>query len=120
MHRNFPQLNESETEVLTIRPAKFPDDLAKALLFVVSLFIVHPVVSSSFFHVRSATKIKLFLSLGELEVVLHAFITSGLDYCNPLYVGVSQSSLAQLQLVQNAATGLLTGIRRTLAVHNYS
>ena len=41
-----------------------------------------------------------------------AVISSRLDYCNALYVGVSQSSLSRLQLVQNAAARLLTNTNR--------
>ena len=37
---------------------------------------------------------------------------SRLDYCNSLYFGVDQCLLRRLQLVQNAAARLLTGIRR--------
>ncbi len=36
-------------------------------------------------------------------MVIHAFITSRLDYCNSLYYGVNQSSMGRLQTVQNAA-----------------
>ncbi len=36
-------------------------------------------------------------------MVIHAFITSRLDYCNSLYYGVNQSSIGRLQMVQNAA-----------------
>lgn len=35
-----------------------------------------------------------------------------LDYCNSLYLGISGSSLAHLQLVQNTAARLLTGSRK--------
>ena len=45
-------------------------------------------------------------------MVIHAFITTHLDYCNALYVGVNQSSLSRLQLVQNAAARLLTKTRK--------
>ncbi len=43
-----------------------------------------------------------------MESVIHAFISSRLDYCNGLYLGVSQSLFSHLQLVQNAAARLLT------------
>ncbi len=52
------------------------------------------------------------LARQHFETVLHAFITSRLDHCNALCSGVSQSSLARLQLVQNAAAHLLTGARQ--------
>ncbi len=41
--------------------------------------------------------------------MIHAFITSRLDYCNSLYAGISQTALSRLQLVQNVAARLLTG-----------
>ncbi len=43
---------------------------------------------------------------------MHAFVSSRLDYCNSLYVGINQSSLSRLQIVQNAAARLLTGSRK--------
>ena len=39
-------------------------------------------------------------------------MTSRLDYCNAVYVGVNQASISRLQLVQNAAARLLTGTRK--------
>lgn len=36
----------------------------------------------------------------DLERVIHTFVTSGLDYCNSLYVGLDQSSIKHLNLVQ--------------------
>lgn len=55
---------------------------------------------------------KSFLSVPDLETVIHAFISTRLDYCNALYVGISQSLISRLQLVQNAAARLLTGIKK--------
>ncbi len=57
-------------------------------------------------------KVKPFLPRKEFESVIHAFISSRLDYCNTLYVGLDQSSLQRLQLVQNAAARLLTGTKK--------
>ncbi len=55
---------------------------------------------------------KSFLSGPDLEIVIHAFISSRLDYCNSLYLGVSQSlAISRLQLVQNAAARLLTSTK---------
>lgn len=47
-----------------------------------------------------------------MEVLIHAFVFSRLDYCNSLYIGVSHSTLNRLQGVQNAAARLLTGTRK--------
>jgi len=73
---------------------------------------IRSVVKTSFFQLRQLAKIKPFLSKQHFETVIHAFVTTRLDYCNALYVGVSGSSIAHLQMVQNAAARLLTGTRK--------
>jgi len=63
---------------------------------------INSVVKSSFLHLRQLAKIKPFLSKQHFETVINAFVTTGLDYCNALYVGVSGSSIARLQIAKNA------------------
>ena len=60
----------------------------------------------------AALKVKPFLSQLDLERAIHAFISSRLDYCNALYVGLSLSSISRLQLVQNAVARFLTSTSR--------
>ena len=36
-------------------------------------------------------------------MVLHAFVTSRIDYCNGLFYGLPDCGIAKLQRVQNAA-----------------
>jgi len=50
---------------------------------------ISSVIGSSFFHLRLLAKIKTFLSGKSLEVAIHAFITTRLDYCNSIYYGIS-------------------------------
>ncbi len=59
---------------------------------------INSVVKSAFFQLRMIAKIKSFLSFK--ETVIHAFTSSRLDYCNSLYLGVTQSCLSRLQLVR--------------------
>lgn len=73
---------------------------------------INAVVKSSFFQLRQLAKIKPVLQKQHFETVIHAFVTTRLDYCNALYLGVNGSSIARLQLVQNAAARLLTGTRK--------
>ncbi len=73
---------------------------------------VHNLIKSCYFHLRNITKIKSTLSFHDLERLIHAFVFSHLDYCNDLFTCLSQSSVAQLQLVQNAATRILTTSNR--------
>jgi len=52
------------------------------------------------------------LVLEAAKTLVHAFISRRLDYCNSLLYGVSDSLLAKLQTVQNAAARVITGTRR--------
>ncbi|KAF7651145.1 hypothetical protein LDENG_00115480 [Lucifuga dentata] len=40
-------------------------------------------------------------------MIIHAFVSSHLDYCNSLFTCLSKASLDRLQAVQNAAAKLL-------------
>ncbi len=73
---------------------------------------IDTVVKTSLFQLRLLAKVKQFLNRPDLEKAIHAFISSRLDYCNVLYVGISQASINCLQLVQNAAACLLTNTPR--------
>ena len=47
------------------------------------------------------------------EKLIHAFISSGVDYCNGLLTSLPKKTIKQLQLIQNAAASVLTKTRRT-------
>ena len=50
--------------------------------------------------------------LSEADALIHAFMSSSLDYCNSVFSGLPNSNTRSLQLVQNAAARLLTGTRK--------
>ena len=50
--------------------------------------------------------------MADAETIVHAFVTSRLDYCNVLYSGLPASSTNSLQLVQNAAARILTRTKK--------
>ena len=74
---------------------------------------VRSVSKACFYHLRNIAKLRTVVSHPELEMIIHAFISSRLDYCNSLFTCLSKSSLDRLQLVQNAAARLLTRSRRS-------
>ena len=55
-------------------------------------------------------RIEKYLSRDSLITLVHAFITSRLDYCNGLLFGLPKAQIAKLQRVQNAAARLILGI----------
>uniref|UniRef100_A0A8C6KM62 Reverse transcriptase domain-containing protein n=2 Tax=Nothobranchius furzeri TaxID=105023 RepID=A0A8C6KM62_NOTFU len=73
---------------------------------------INSVVRSCFYQLRRLTHLRRILKRRHLESVIHAFITSRLDYANALLVGVPDSALNRLQVVQNAAARFLTGTHR--------
>ncbi len=52
------------------------------------------------------------LHVSDAEKLVHAFMTSRLDYCNALLGGCPASSINKLQVVQNAAARVLTRSRK--------
>ncbi|XP_060100566.1 uncharacterized protein LOC132575897 [Heteronotia binoei] len=67
---------------------------------------------SAFFHLRRAKQLAPFLERDDLATVIHATVTSRLDYCNALYMGLPLCRTQKLQSVQNAAARLLLGLPR--------
>jgi len=67
---------------------------------------------SCFFYMRQLRSIKQALTLDATRTLIHAFISSRLDYCNSLLAGISSQLLQKLQVVQNAAARLVTGARK--------
>jgi len=57
-----------------------------------------------------------------MKTLVQAFITTQLDSCNSVLVGVSNQLLQRMQVIQNAATCFITGARRfehmTLVLRN--
>ncbi len=70
------------------------------------------VTKTAFFHLRNISKLRNMLSVSDAEMLVHAFMTSRLDYCNALLGGCPASSINKLQIVQNAAARVLTRSRK--------
>ena len=65
---------------------------------------------SCFFQLRQLKQIKRLLSAVNIKALLHAFVTSRLDYCNSLLAGQPAGLLDRLQSIQNAAAHVYAGI----------
>ena len=52
------------------------------------------------------------MSRQDLEKLIHAFISSRLDYCNRIFSSLTKKEIGQLQFIQNAAARVLTRTRK--------
>jgi hypothetical protein len=64
---------------------------------------------SCYFQLRH---VRCSLTPDAAKALIHAFISSRLDYCNSLLTGVCDGVLRKLQSVQNAAARLITNTRK--------
>jgi len=70
------------------------------------------VCQSGSFQLRQLRWIIEWLTPAAVKTLVHAFISSRLDYCNQLFVGVSGRLMDKLQSLQNSAARLVTGARK--------
>ena len=68
--------------------------------------------SACFFQIRQIWSIRHCLSDTATEILVHAFISSRLDYCNSLFLSCNTSVLDRLQKIQNAAARLVLRAKR--------
>ncbi len=73
---------------------------------------VSSICKTAFFHLKNISKLRPMLSTSNAEILINAFMSSRLDYCNALLGGCSARLINKLQLVQNAAARVLTRTRR--------
>lgn len=63
--------------------------------------------SSGFYFLYNIRRIRKYLTRELTETLIHAFISSRVDYCNSLLYGLPKCQLNKLQRVQNAAARLV-------------
>ena len=134
MRDNYLQLNADKTEILLVstKPGLqtcnidylsianlqvSPASSVKNLGVMLDSFLkmeghVNAVCKSAFFHLRNIARIRQFLNKESTEKVVHALVTSRLDYCNSLLYGIPMKLIAKLQRVQNVAARIVTGTRK--------
>ncbi len=121
MTNNFLLLNSDKTEILLIGPKNSTQNLldynlqldwctvtsstVKNLGVILDSNLsfenhISNVTKTAFFHLRNISKLRNMLSVSDAEKLVHAFMTSRLDYCNALLGGCPASSINKLQIVQ--------------------
>ena len=71
-----------------------------------------------FHKLRNIAKMKSFLTLQQLKMLIQAVILSAIDYCNSLYFGCHSSVINQLQSVQNRACRVIFGLKKRDSIHH--
>ena len=64
------------------------------------------------YHLRNILKIRKYLTQDFAQILIHAFISSKLDYCNSLLYGIPKYLVCRLQRVQNTAARIVTLTRK--------
>ena len=126
--QNELKCNPSKTEVIHFYSHYIPSDSISHLR--VGTAIIEPVnevrdlgitlrthinniCRSGSLSLHELSKIRKFLSQKDTERVVHAFISSKLDYCNGLLYGSPSSEIQKLQRLQNAAARLITRTKKS-------
>ena len=63
--------------------------------------------AAAFYHLHNISRIRRFLSFDSTKALVHALITSRVDYCNSLLYGLPATQLNKIQRVLNAAARLV-------------
>ena len=69
---------------------------------------VKKICSEANYHLRNISKIRKYLTQDSAQILIHAFISSKLDYCNSLLYGIPKYLVCRLQHVQNTAARFVT------------
>ena len=64
------------------------------------------------YHLRRISKIRQYITQSACEKLVHAFITSRLDYGNAILYGLPQYKLEKLQRIVNAAARIVSKTKR--------
>ena len=68
------------------------------------------VCKSAYYMIYNLRRIRKYFDQDSMKTVVHAGITSKLDYCNSLLYGLPDSQIVKLQLVQNTCARLICNL----------
>ena len=67
---------------------------------------------AAYYHLKNIHCLKTLSTPEALVTVVHAFVTSRIDYCNSLLYGISDYNINRLQRIQNSAARTITNTRK--------
>ena len=137
MATNFLKLNDDKTEIMVLArnkkqcdenreaivPVKIGDCVVEPKEYVRNLGVifdstlslerhVNNVCKNAYYQIKCIGRIRKYLDLDSTKTLIHAYVTSRLDYCNSLLFGLPKYQIQKLQRVQNAAARLVTGSQK--------
>ena len=68
------------------------------------------VCKSAYYMIYNLRRIRKYFDQDSMKIVVHAMITSKLDYCNGLLYGLPDSQIVKLQRVQNTCARLICNL----------
>ena len=131
---HYMKINPDKTEILLFRPPSLNKEVVINGIFLEGQCIrfsdavknvgvwldknltmekhINTIVAHCYKILRDIRRIKKYLTKSHIERLVHAVISSRLDYCNSLLVNIDKENLNKLQKVQNSAARLILGKRR--------
>ena len=103
---NCQQLSKIKIDSVRVGNADIkPVDMQCSWFDILMSMDVHvgKVSSKAFRGLYNIRQIRKFISIESTKILVHAFVTSHLDYCNFLLFGIPQYQFQRLQKVLNAA-----------------
>ena len=80
---------------------------------------INHVSSRCYLLLRNIGRIRSILSQSQIEVLVHAVISSKIDYCNSIYYGINKDAISALQKIQNAAIRMIFKFKKRYSVSQY-
>ena len=137
MATHFLKLNDDKTEVLVISknsklskninsqltPVRIGESVVEPKEHVRNLGVlfdsvcdlekhVNNICKGAYYQIRNIGLIRKYLDIDTTKTLVHAYVTSRLDYCNSLLYGIPKELTNKLQRVQNTAARLVTRTRK--------
>ena len=138
MSANMLMLNNDKTKLIVFAPKHFRSDLSDVTVQVESFVVkqsdevknlgvimdssltmmkqINSVTKSCYYHIRRIARIRKYLTEDATKSLVHAYITSRLDYCNSLLSLLPAYVIRKLQRVQNSAARLVKKIPRRASI----
>ena len=134
MATHFLKLNDDKTEVLVITKrtvstnqqipsVQIGDSVIETTQQVRNLGVIFDslcglekhislVCRNAYYQIRNIGTIRKYVDQKTTQTLVHAYVTSRLDYCNSLLYGLPKHLLERLQRVQNTAARMITKTRK--------